>query len=143
MTNRDDIKSVLDELGIIYKMDINVMNNDITIDTYFINFVVDNHIISGGILDGGASDDKHISILFFIDTSNIFENNENNCLKIINRFNQDCKYGNFFVDDDNDIVYSLAVPAIESDHVERKVFKFYFSSVLSIIADSIKEIIHG
>lgn len=142
MTNRDNIKSVLDELGIIYRMDINVMNNDITIDTYFINFVVDNHIISGGILDGGAPDDKHISILFFIDTS-IFGNNQNNCLKMINKFNQDCKYGNFFVDDDNDIVYSLAVPAIESDHVERKVFKFYFNSVLSIIADSVREIIHG
>lgn len=144
MINREVIKNVLDELGVIYRLEINKMNHDVTIDTYFINLIVDNNIINGGILDGGAPDDKHISIMFYF--ANVTRNGEieeNEILKKVNELNQECKYGNFIFDEDGDIVYSLAVPAIETEQVDREVFKFYFDSVILIIKSVVKDIVNG
>lgn len=144
MMNRESITSTLDDMGIIYKMDANTMNKDLIIDTYFINFVIDNNIVHGGILDGGAHDDKHISIVFFFTCNDhTIVNDKNKSLEKINTFNQWCKYGNFYIDDENDIVYSLSIPAINSISVDKDVFKFYFSSVISIITDVAKEMVYG
>lgn len=144
MMNRESITSTLNDMGIIYKMNTDTMNNNLTIDTYFINFIIDNNIIHGGILDGGAPDDKHISMVFFFNCNNHnLLNDKTKRFEKVNAFNQECKYGNFYVDDANDIVYSLSVPAINSTSIEKDVFKFYFTSVISIITDVAKEIIYG
>lgn len=143
MTNRESITNTLNDMNIIYKMSSDTMDNNLVIDTYFMNFIVDNNIIHGGILDGGAPDDRHIAIVFFFNC-NEYEilKDKNKRFEKINAFNQKCKYGNFYIDNENDIVYSLSVPAINSTSVDENVFKFYFSSVISIIVDVTKEMIY-
>ena len=82
MKSKKQIKKVLDDMGIIYRSEQMTMDN-VQIDTYLIHLVSDNIIFFGGILDGGANDDKHITIMFFY---HILKNmdNEYDILKRIN-----------------------------------------------------------
>ena len=132
MKNKQIIETTLNELGIIYKYD-EMIRNDVTIDAYLIHLISDNTIFWGGILDGGASDDKHITIMFFCNLPSKFKGTSiNRFLPIINELNRGCKYGNFTCDNE-DIIYTLSIPLINNTTVPKPVFKFYFENVISIV----------
>lgn len=140
MNNNDNITSVLDELQIIYEMNQTTLN-DAPIDTYLISLVVGNVLVRGGILDGRENESSsHIDILFFF-SNDILKKciSENELYKRVNDLNLMCKYGNFYADDDGDIVYSLVIPAIGDELVEKEVFKYYFSSTLSVVKDAVAD----
>lgn len=139
MDNRENIKSVLDELQIIYRMDQTELNEQ-PIDTYLISLVVDNVMVRGGILDRREKDSSYIDILFFFnsDASERYKD-ITELLKKVNELNVMCKYGNFYMDEDKDIVYSLVIPIIEGDSVNKEVFKYYFNSTLSVVKDAVSD----
>ena len=52
-----------------------------------------------------------------------------------------CKYGNFYLDEDKDIVFSLAIPVF-GEKIEKDVIKFYLNSAISIISDVAEEVFY-
>lgn len=137
MKSKAQIEKVLKDLGIIYKCE-EMAQNNVQIDTYLIHLVSDNKIFFGGVLDGGAADDKHITIMFFCNPPKC---DDFMLLKKVNELNKGCKYGNFTYDGE-DIVYNLAIPVINNDIISEAVFKFYFEKVISIVngvADELKD----
>lgn len=140
MDNSTCIEKVLKDLNIIYKKE-NMEWDDYNIGTYIIHFLVDNKIIYGGLLDGGANDDKHITIMFFIDVP--YDKTPLNKYQIlikVNNLNKYCKYGSFSFDGE-DINYNLSIPAIDGDLISEKVFRFYFENVISVLKGAISEVI--
>lgn len=137
MNNRKSIEKILQKLGIIYSTE-QMIKNDVTIDMYFISFIADNFIMKGGILDGGASDDRHISILFFFESS-LLGCQEDEVLSKVNNYNLSCKYGNFTYDG-TDINYRLSIPAINNDLVSENVIEFYLKRVISVLKEVAEEL---
>lgn len=128
MKSKEQIEKVLNEFGIIFKCEEMIQNN-VKIDTYLIHLVSDNKIFFGGILDGGAVDDKHITIMFFCEPPKC---EELILLKKVNELNKGCKYGNFTYDGE-DITYNLSIPVIKNQAISESVFRFYFEKVISIV----------
>ena len=141
MMNREIIKTVLDEVSMIYNMETANING-VDRDTYLIKFFVDNNLVYGGITDGGDLDDRQITFLFFFDTENQEKNDDVELLDTVNKLNMSCKYGNFYLDEDKDIVFSLTVPVL-GEKIEKDVVKFYFNTVVSIVSDAAKDVHYG
>lgn len=141
MMNREIIKAVLDEVSMIYNMETANING-VDRDTYLIKFFVDNNLVYGGITDGGDLDDRQITFLFFFDTENQGENDDAELLDTVNKLNMSCKYGNFYLDEDKDIVFSLTIPVF-GERIEKDVVKFYFNTVVSIVSDAAKDVHYG
>ena len=141
MMNREIIKTVLDEVSMIYNMETANING-VDRDTYLIKFFVDNNLVYGGITDGGDLDDSQITFLFFFDTENQEKNDDVELLDTVNKLNMSCKYGNFYLDEDKDIVFSLTVPVL-GEKIEKDVVKFYFNTVVSIVSDAAKDVHYG
>ena len=139
--NREIIKAVLDEVSMIYNMETANING-VDRDTYLIKFFVDNNLVYGGITDGGDLDDSQITFLFFFDTENQEKNDDVELLDTVNKLNMSCKYGNFYLDEDKDIVFSLTVPVL-GEKIEKDVVKFYFNTVVSIVSDAAKDVHYG
>lgn len=140
MINREVIKSVLDEMGMIYDMEVANVNG-IDKDTYLIKFFINNNLVYGGITEGGKNDDNQITFLFFFDTKKQINNDVIALLNKVNVLNMSCKYGNFYLDEDKDIVFSLAIPVFEKK-IEKDVIKFYLNSAISIISDVAEEVFY-
>lgn len=141
MNNNENIRSVLEELQIIYEMNHTTFNG-LPIDTYMISLVVENVIVRGGILDKREKEYlNHINIVFFFSVNTLKEcEDDKEIYKRVNDLNTLCKYGNFYVDDDKDIVYSLVIPAISDETIDKEVFKYYFNSTLSVIKDAVEDL---
>ena len=139
--NREIIKAVLDEVSMIYNMETANING-VDRDTYLIKFFVDNNLVYGGITDGGDLDDSQITFLFFFDNENQEKNDDVELLDTVNKLNMSCKYGNFYLDEDKDIVFSLTVPVL-GEKIEKDVVKFYFNTVVSIVSDAAKDVHYG
>ncbi len=139
MKSKDQIEKVLNDMGIIYRKEEMEMDS-VKIDTYLLHLVSDNIIFLGGILDGGANDDRHITIMFFSHIKKIEK--EYDILKKINEMNKSCKYGNFTFDG-GDVMYNLAIPMIKDDSISESVFRFYFENVISTIKGVSGELLNG
>lgn len=140
MINRTIITDVLDEMSMIYEMETANING-IDKDTYLIKFFINNNLVYGGITDGGKSDDNHITFVFFFENEKKAKENEIDLLNKINFLNMSSKYGNFYLDEDKDIVFSLAVPVL-GEKIEKDVVRFYLNSAISIISDVAEDVFY-